>query len=303
MEKTLVPATGRMVKNEDTEGAFKTQPTIFVPYRPTPSWLSQDARSIICKCHLQNVAQGKLGVGLLPNDAILNDAELKMVLHRLSRLAVRKYEGTASEQKVGCVGTPFVDSPSVTSHLSKESGEEEADLTQFPLRKVADYLRNLGFDVADLIDPVTLLPYSAGVFRTISVTGKATVLHCDDFIRDGLKKPDFRLPEVLEGRMFHQMSFNILLDDGGFQPDPLYVYNRFYNTSDEKHCLENGWQFPLSLVEAAAVCKYQPEVGSTYVFSTTNYHDIRGGSVAANRVTWSVFALYVPSLNLMLLYN
>jgi hypothetical protein len=157
--------------------------------------------------------------------------------------------------------------------------------------------------VEPLIDPLTGQAYSAGVFRTISVTGKSSVLHCDDFVRDGSLKTDFRLPSVLKNRMYYQLSFNILLDDGGYNVDPLYVFNRFYNVADENDCLANGWQFPLSLVADAAVCQYQPTVGATYVFSTINYHDIKGGSTAARRITWSVFALYVPELNLMLLYN
>lgn len=288
---------------EATEGDFMIAPRPCVPYRKTPQWSSANALPTLCKCHLRNIAEGRLPVGLLPDGILFTESERKMVLAQLKRLNVHKYEGTDVEQKVSCVGKPFVDSPSITEHLMTELSEEELWLTQLPVRKVADYLQHLGFEVADLVDPITKLVYQAGVFRTISVTGKASVLHLDDIIRDGLKKPDFRLPEVLEGRMYHQLSFNFLLEDGGVQADPLYVHNRFYNEADEQHCLENGWQFPLSLVEDAAVCKYQPTVGAGYVFCTTNYHDIRGGSVSANRVTWSVFALYVPELNLMLLYN
>jgi len=125
----------------------------------------------------------------------------------------------------------------------------------------------------------------------------------DDFIRDGNMKPDFRLPTALKGRPYFQVSFNILLDDGGHQAAPLYTYNRFYNPCDEIHCMDNGWQFPKELMADIPVYKYQPKIGETYVFPTTAYHDIFGGSPLANRVTWSVFAIYVPYLDLMLLYN
>ncbi|MEY4926582.1 MAG: hypothetical protein RI894_1018, partial [Bacteroidota bacterium] len=145
--------------------------------------------------------------------------------------------------------------------------------------------------------------YTAGVFRAINVVNEASVLHCDDFIRDGLKKPDFRLPEVLKNQVYYQLSFNVLLDDGGFEPDALFVHNRFYTLPDEITCLPNGWQFPLDLVARQPHCKFTPSVGSEYVFNTINYHDIKGGSQLANRVTFSVFAIYIPALSMMLLYN
>jgi hypothetical protein len=103
--------------------------------------------------------------------------------------------------------------------------------------------------------------------------------------------------------MYYQVSFNLLLDDGGFEPDPLYVYNRFYNPSDETFCMDNGWQFSVDLMDGSNVYRYNPKVGEAYVFSTTAFHDIYGGSPLSNRITWSVFAIYVPSLNMMLLYN
>lgn len=272
--------------------------------RQTPRWAVNSPTALTCKCGMKSLAVGKLPIGILPPRTIVRSTlERKRILRELMQLPETRYKGVSDDQCVRCWGSPFVDAKTVSDHLSTAISPAVVALTSPLLQNLTEYLVSLGFDVQPMIDPVTLIPYPAGIFRAISVVNEASVLHTDDFVRDGLQKPDFRLPEVLVGRQFTQLSFNILLDDGGFEPDALWVYNRFHTPADEVFVMKNGWQFPLDLVSRRPSCKYTPSVGSEYAFCTTNYHDVRGGSPRANRVTFSVFAIYVPSLNLMMLYN
>ena len=279
----------------------KCQTTGLIPCRTTPKWVQNYPVVIDAKKHL---AEGKLPLGLLPQGALLPDDQYrKEVVQRLQAISTAKYDNTSTEQRVESWGKPFVDSVTLEDHFRLDVNPNVLAVSNPFVTRTHRFLESLGFQVDYLTDPVTGTHYHAGVLRKISVSKSSSVLHVDDFIRDGLKKPDFRLPDVLQGEQYYQISFNLLLEDGGHQADPLYCYNRFYNSCDEVHCMDNGWQFPESLMDGCDYYKYQPEVGSAYVFSTTAYHDIYGGSPHADRITWSVFAIYVPSKNLMLLYN
>lgn len=272
--------------------------------RRTPKWAVSAPTALTCKCGMLGIASGRLPIGILPEGTIVrSDRERRRILRELMQIQETRYKGVSDDQSVRCWGSPFVDAPTVTRHLSGSVAPELDALASPLLSNLSNYLVTLGFKVQPMIDPSTRLPYPAGVFRAINVVNEASVLHTDDFIRDGLQKPDFRLPDILVGREFTQLSFNVLLDNGGFDPDALWVYNRFYTPADEAKVLENGWQFPLALINRHSSCKYVPELGVEYAFCTNNYHDVRGGSPKANRVTFSAFAIYIPSLNVMMLYN
>ncbi len=276
----------------------------YVPYRETPEWVISDPAGLSCRADLIKVLLGQAPVGVLPEGTLLkHDLERTKLLETLLSIPDDQYSNTDTKQRLSKWGRPFVDSESVDSHLRGSMDERIKHLSVPLVNRIGNYFKSHGFNVAPMIDPVTSLRYTAGVFRKISVSNSSSVLHTDDFIRDGLMKPDFRIPTVLGGQMYYQASINILLDDGGYQPDPLFVYNRLYNYDDEESCLGNGWQFPLSLVADSRVCRYDPRIGETYIFCTNQFHDVHGGSPLSERITWSVFTIYLPSLNLILLYN
>lgn len=277
---------------------------VVVPCRKTPQWEHQKEVPLTSKEAFIAMAIGKAPIGIVPSGSLIpNKKEQLKILQNLTKIGSAKYDNTDSEQQVESWGKPWVESKTLKDHLSMKVNQTVLNLSNPIVFRTKDYLEKLGFKVGFLTDPFTGLDYHAGVFRFINVSKNRSVLHMDDFIRDGNMKPDFRLPLPLKNRPYFQVSFNVLLGDGGHQAAPLYTYNRFYNPCDEVHCMDNGWQFPTELMRNTPVHKYQPQVGETYVFSTTAYHDIYGGSPLSNRVTWSVFAIYVPSLDLMLLYN
>ena len=277
---------------------------IKVPCRNTPVWIRPKSEKIFKRENLLNVANGKIPIGILKDDAIIkNEGDRKRIMNVLKTIEAKKYDNTDPEQQVDSWGAPLVDSVSLDQHFKTDVNPIVKTISDPLKNRLVENLKNLGFKVEDLVDPKTGYKYPAGVLRKIKVSSKSSVLHVDDFIRDGLKKPDFRLPDVLKGKSYTQISFNILLDDGGYQADPLYCFNKYYNPCDEKFCMQNGWQFPTWLMDNVDMYKYQPKVGEGYVFSTTAYHDIFGGSELANRITWSMFAIHVPSLNLLLIYN
>lgn len=286
--------------NNDKDTAKKT----VIPCRIAPKWEANTEVSLSAKKAFVKMALGQAPIGIVPPDVLIsNEKERLDILQGLQSVSAAKYDNTGAEQRVESWGKPLVDSKSLKEHLSMKVNKTILSLSNPLVFKIKKYLENLGFKVGFLTDPLTGLDYHAGVFRLISVAKEKSVLHVDDFIRDGSMKADFRVPFVLKNRPYYQVSFNILLDDGGYQADPLYTYNRFYNSCDEKHCMANRWQFPVELMGSSKVFKYQPTVGETYVFSTTAYHDIYGGSPLANRVTWSVFGIYIPSLDSVVLYN
>lgn len=275
-----------------------------IPCRPTRRWVTDKEINLKSRKDLELIALGKAPLGILPTGAILPSESYRLAaLEKLNSISAKKYDNTSQLQRVECYGDAFVDSRSLNEHFKKCSDTIVGEISDPLLQKTRQYLESLGFVVDNLIDPLTGCAYPAGILRKINVNGKNSVCHIDDYVRDGQMKPDFRLPTILKNQLYYQISFNILLDDGGYQADPLYTFNRFYHPCDEKYCLPNGWQFETEVVNDVLVHKYQPKVAEAYVFSTSAYHDIYGGSPLANRVTWSVFAIYVPALNLMIPYN
>ncbi len=274
-----------------------------VPVRVTGDWKTTEPTPVFCKCHIIRFLDGDMGVALLPQGSLFTESERVATLARLKIRHVRQYDNTDATQKVMVDGQPFVDAPTLESYLNTDMDDDFKSLVSPPLNRLKAYLEMFGIKVQVLIDDATGKPYPAGVFRTISVAKGASVLHCDDLGRDGLHKPDFKLPAVLQGRYYNQVSFNFLLDDGGHEADSLWVYNRPYTEADEEVAYPNGWQFPNWLVEDAQFVKHTPQVGQAYGFSTTLYHDVRGGSPLANRVTFSVFGIWVKELNTLYLYN
>lgn len=275
-----------------------------VPYRSTPNWIIDNEIQLQSKKDLNLIATGKAPLGILPQEVLLRSGdERKKIVQELLTIGSLKYEVADPDQQLERWGMPLVDSASITKHLAMSIDERVLGISNPLLEKVKCYLAGLGYTVDYLIDPITNKQYHAGIIRKLNVSSNSSVLHVDDFVRDGMLKPDFRLPTILAGEIYYQISFNLLLEDGDYQADPLFCYNRFYNSSDEDFLLANGWQFDQEVIADTQFLQYQPQVGEAYVFSTTAFHDIYGGSPLSNRITWSVFAIYVPTMNLMLLYN
>lgn len=275
-----------------------------IPFRNTPVWFSNQPLVLKSSADIINLATGVSPLGILPPCKIIHsEDERKSILERLLDVPPQKYVSTNGEQSVKYWGQPFVDSATVTKHLTSEINTLVKSLSEPLVKRVENWLHENGFNVTRIIDPLTGFTYPVGVFRAINVVNNSSVLHLDDFVRDGLMKPDFTLPYLLEGKLFYQVSFNILLDDGGYEPDSLYTYNKFHLPSHEKFVLGNGWQFPLSLVGDCNFLKHTPKVGEGYMFSTSCYHDVKGGSPKSNRITFSCFGIYLPELNLFMLYN
>jgi hypothetical protein len=294
---------GKKCKTCKLQKEFKKRPFNIVQ-RLISKWLLNKSVKLKTKQNMVDIFLGKVPLAILPNQSMPNKSEFNNLIKLVKKSSAKKYDNTNKNQKVETYGSnPFVDSTIVSGYLLNKVESEISDKMSLYKEKLSNYLSTLGFDVATLIDPLTNLEYSTGVVRRISVSKKSSVLHVDDFIRDGNMKVDFRMPQELIDKEFFQASFNILLTDGGFKADPLYVYNKFYKVEDERFCMDNGWQFEKKVVENCDVFKYQPKKEEGYVFSTSAYHDIYGGSKNADRITWSVFAIYVPSTNKVLLYN
>jgi len=271
--------------------------------RKTSEWASCDLQYLDKIDIIKGIATGILPIGLFHNLVIFRDEDERLnILRALFNIPVTKYDGTDFGQGVNCWGNPFVDSQYLESHLTTLNIELDS-LRKPLLERLKNYFVELGFNVEDLLDPITNLPYSAGVFRYINVQKGSSVLHIDDFVRDGLKKEDFRLPKCLINQDYSQLTFNILLDDGGYQPDSVIVYNRIYSSEDEEFVMKNGWQFPLSIVEDYKSISFTPSVGDSYVFSSLNYHDISIGHHLSNRVTFGLFIIYISATNTMYFYN
>lgn len=273
-----------------------------VPVRNVSNWKSTEPTYIICSCTNHHLLDGEIGTALLPNELLFSEIERNETLKKLKSRQVKQYENTNASQKVMVDGFPFVDSTSYNEYLHAEMDAEFIELVRKPINNLKKHFESLGIKTEILFDEVTGLPFKAGVFRTISVP-KASVLHVDDLGRDGFLKPDFRMPKALQGVYYNQVSFNVLLDDGGYEPDSLYVYNQPYKKEHEELVYVNGWQFPQWLVQDSQYIKYTPKVGQAYAFSTTNYHDVNGGHPLAHRVTFSVFGIWVRELNTLYLYN
>ncbi|MBY0482305.1 MAG: hypothetical protein K2Q21_13170, partial [Chitinophagaceae bacterium] len=257
------------------------------------------------------VITGCLPIGEFPFE-VITEKERKKIVAGLLHFKIRQYENTDETEKVLVYGKPFVDAPTLMDFLAATPDEEFEVLTQPLLDRLIKIFEVFGFVVRPLIDPITMLPYSSKVCRNISVpkgcykpTGnECTVLHCDDIMRDGSKKADFRLPLGLEGMEYHQISACIQLEDGGYRPDDLIIHELRYSSELENNFYgEGGWRYPGERVKAYRNHLHTPVLRLCYFFSTLNFHDVKGGHPLAQRLNFSVFFIYVPASNTLYYYN
>ena len=282
-----------------------------LPKRDTNIWEENHALSVINKDLVIKVAMGKAPVGILPYELITEEERLKFleVIHTLS---VRQYNNTNEFEKVMVHGHPYVDFQSLTAYLNQENDPIFNTVRQPLLNRLIAFFVSLGFEVHPLTDRKTGLPYKAGVVRQIHMPkncfkedGKiCTVLHCDDFLRDSFNKTDFNMPIDFEGYEYHQFSICLQLEDGGYAPDFLHVYEKKYSAELEPYFFGEGrWRYPNEKLLNIRKYSHVPKLKETYFFSTLNFHDVQGGHPLSNRINFSTFFLYLPELNRLYYYN
>ena len=287
------------------------EPFFKLPKRSTPVWETVETVSATTRDIIIKVATGKLPIGKLPWE-IITEAERQAIVAGLANLTIRQYHNTDDTEKVMVLGNPFVDSSTVQGYLSAKPNRAFEDLTNPLLYRVINAFTAYGFDVNPLIDPVTQLAYPAKVVRQIQLPAGCykedgnicSVLHCDDILRDGSKKPDFVIPAVLENTDYSQFSVCLQLEDGGYPPDNLYVFEKKYSAEMERDFYGAGlWRYPAAKLNNCRSHFYRPELRQVYFFSTQNFHDVRGGHPLAKRVNLSVFFIYIPGTNSLYYYN
>jgi hypothetical protein len=293
-----------------TGNILKTQ-SLTLPVRATPLWQTTEVTHLTCRETFLKLVSGKIPIGILPDEILSEDERLRIVEQLENLPPFKKYENTSTEQKVEVYGFPFVDAATMKEYLAAPEDSTFAAITSPLMDRVLKQFRNWGFSPTPLIDSLTLKPYKSKVCRYIQIpkgciteTGEGcTVLHVDDIIRDGMKKKDFRFPLGLEGKEYYQISVNILLENGGFLPDKLFVYEKQYSVEMESEFLDNKWQYPLQKVEPNRCLSHTPLLRECYMFSTQNFHDVREGDNGSKRLTFSVFFVYVPETNEFFYYN
>ena len=88
------------------------------------------------------------------------------------------------------------------------------------------------------------------------------------------------------------------------RPDDLIVHEKQYSRELESRFYgEGAWRFDAAALEGCRSCAHTPELRKGYLFSTLNFHDIRGGHPLSKRINFSVFFLYVPGSNTVYYYN
>jgi hypothetical protein len=282
-----------------------------LPSRKTPSWEQVATIPMDTRNKLGKVITGRLPIGVLPEEIITESERLELVAV-LRSMQMKQYENTSETEKVSVHGLTFVDSPCLQQYLAAENDREFEKLTTPLLHRVIDVFEGHGFEVKPLTDPTTLLPYHARVCREISVPDDCytsegngcTVLHCDDLLRDGAGKPDFRIPTALEQMRYNQFSVCIQLEDGGYRPDDIIVYEKQYSREMEGDFYgDGGWRYDAGKLKSCRWHAYTPELRKCYMFSTLNFHDVRGGHRLSKRINFSVFFIYVPGTNTLYYYN
>ena len=289
---------------------MKTTTDIALPSRKTPIWESARVIPVNDRESFLKVISGRAPIGLLER-ILISDAEREYLVDELFKMQIRKYDNTDESQRVLVYGKPFVDCRTVTEHLTSGIDEHFEKLTSPLFNRLLYEFRRFGFDPQPMIDPVTLLPFPSKVCRLISIPkgcytdekNECTVLHCDDFVRDGLKKSDFRLPIGYDVEEYFQFSCCVQFETGGYMPDALFVYEQQYSRELETTFMLNGWQYPIKNVEDRRVVSYIPQVGKCYFFPTQNFHDVRGGDPRAKRLNFSVFFIFFPKTNVLFYYN
>jgi len=178
-----------------------------------------------------------------------------------------------------------------------------------PFSKLVSFFESFGITVAPLQDSITGIYYSSKVIRKINIptgckTEKGTdcnVYHFDDILRDGMIKPDFRLPNGLSVNNFHQFSVCIPLENGFFPADNLEVFEFRFFPKTKDALLD--WRVKDDLVKDSRLHSHSPIVGEPYMFSSQNVHNVGGGHPLSNRINLSIFFIYVPEINKLFHYN
>lgn len=288
-----------------------TEPFFKLPIRKTPTWEQVVTVPLITREHIIKVMTGRLPIGLMPFEIITELERIRIVKELLS-LPSKFYEDTREDEPIFNLGgkKSFVEFKTLDEFLYAKFNPQFETLTQPLLDRVIKWFEIFGFNVKQLIDPVTLMPYHSKVCRQTKVfdgcfkidsTNKCTVSHVDDILRDGSKKPDFRIPLGLDGCEYFQSSICVQLETGGYQPDALIIYEQQYSAEMESEF--DDWRASENLIKDCRNHFYIPELRQTYLFSTLNIHDVRGGHRLAERLNFSVFFIYVPETNTLYYYN
>lgn len=286
-------------------------PVKSLPTRQQPVWEHASPSLTATRDHFRKVISGRLPIGLLADELITEEERVAFV-SQLRHCRNKQYDNFEVLEKAYVHGKPFVDAPTLHEYLTSERDELFDAITAPLFEKLVNVVKSFGFNVAPLIDEVTMLPYPAKVCREISIPegcytesgNSCTVLHCDDILRDGYPKPDFRTPGVLQGREYHQFSICLQLEDGGYRPDDVIVHEKQYSSELEPLFYgEGAWRFDANALKDCRACHHTPELRKAYLFSTLNFHDIRGGHPLSKRINFSVFFLYVPGTNTVYYYN
>lgn len=281
------------------------EPFFMLSARQKKIWETESKTTLSNREHLIKVLQAKLPIGL-PNMDI--SRELQLLKSQLPKIKFTSYGDT--NDMVQYAGVPFVEFATVEEYLNTSADRAFEFCRGLMMTKIMAWLTSHGFAVEVLPDN-SGKNYHAGVIRKIQVAAKCyehfdrndcTVLHVDILERDGCKfKTDFQFPNAIGNLQCFQSSLNILVEDGGYAPDSLFVHELLYHPDQEQFF--KGWKSDKDLVTDARFVEHRPIVGQPYLFSTHQHHDVRGGHQLSNRITFGVFLIYVPALNKIFLYS
>lgn len=277
--------------------------------RKTPKWEDALTKPILSIKDFIDVATAKYPVGLLPK-SIMPLSDIAWIKNLLPNLKREKYKNTDETENVKVTGKTFVDSISISDYLNSPVDYLLESILSIPFKNLTNLFRSFGIDVEALKDYTTNIPYKSKVIRIISVpTGckkddgnDCNVFHFDCILRDSLLKPDFiHLPKGLEINNYHQFSVCFPIENGFYAPDNLEVFEKRYfpRTMEEL----TNWRVSRNILEGVKKHIHTPKVGEPYMFNTQNVHNVAGGHPFSNRINFSVFFIYVPTLNKLFYYN
>jgi len=267
------------------------------------NWQDSEPKEMNSSIDIHNVSIAKIPILKLPFDDFLNNEERELLVKLIKKSEPKQYDGTEVYQDVKYLGIPFVDCISCEDYLLKQEDKKIEKIIPPLLNKMTHFLESYGYKVSILYDDFYKKYYKVGSIRLINVSANDSVLHVDSLLIDGTKKSDFHIPTNILNKDVTQVSFNILLEDGGKEVDNLYVYNKVIDSDSEKFRMSNGWQFPLSIVKDSQECIYTPHLNDCFMFCTNLLHDIRGEKDNAERITFSIFGLYDKYKKEFFLYN
>lgn len=277
--------------------------------RIAPEWIEAITKPIKSKEDLINVITAKYPVGLLPK-YILPNSDIEWIKNLLPNLNREKYKNTDETENVKVTGKTFVDAASIYEYLNSPVDYLLESILSIPFNKLANHFKTFGIEVESLKDYTTDIPYKSKVFRVISVPNgckkddgnDCNVFHFDCILRDSLLKPDFiNLPKGLEVNNYHQFSVCFPIENGFYEPDSLEVFEKRYfpKTMEEL----TNWRVNKNILDGVKKHIHLPVVGEPYMFNTQNVHNVAGGHPFSNRINFSVFFIYVPTLNKLFYYN